>query len=248
MTIDDHDDLEGLRRCGRAVAAARDAMVDAARPGVTTFELDEVGRRVLAEHGARSAPQLAYDFPGTTCISVLPEIAHGIPSQRVLNDGDVVNIDVSAELDGYWTDTGVTVAIGDAGPDAGRLIETTREAQRLAMQAARAGAPLRSVGRAAARHARRNGYTTVANLTGHGVGRFIHEPPSVATVACAGDGAPLVEGLVLAIEPFLSTGATHAHEADDGWTLHVRDASLVAQVEHTIVVTNGEPLVLTAPG
>ncbi len=246
MTIDDQDDLDGLQRCGRAVAAARDAMVEAARPGITTLDLDEVGRRVLAEHGARSAPQLAYDFPGTTCISVLPEIAHGIPSKRELRDGDVVNIDVSAELDGYWTDTGVTIAIGDAGPEAERLLETTREAQRLAMGAARAGSPVRAIGRAAARHARRNGYTTIANLTGHGVGQFIHEPPSIATVACAGDGVALVEGLVLAVEPFLSTRATIAHEADDGWTLHVRDESLVAQLEHTIVVTDGEPLVLTA--
>lgn len=246
MTIDDQDDLDGLWRCGRAVAAARDAMVAAARPGVTTAELDDLGRRVLAEHGARSAPQLAYDFPGATCISVLPEVAHGIPSKRVLRDGDVVNIDVSAELDGYWTDTGITVAVGDAGPEAARLIETTREAQGLAMRAARAGSPVRAIGRAAARHARRNGYTTIANLTGHGVGRFIHEPPSIAPVSCAGDGVSLVEGLVLAVEPFLSTGATVAYEGDDGWTLDVRDGSLVAQLEHTIVVTNGEPLVLTA--
>ncbi len=246
MTVEDDDDLTGLRRSGVAVAAARDAIVAAAEPGVSTMELDALGREVLAQHGARSAPQAAYDFPGTTCLSILPEVAHGIPSARRLRDGDVLNIDVSAELDDYWTDTGITITIGSAGHPADRLIATTHLAQADAMRAARAGAPLRSIGKAARRRAKAAGFTTIANLTGHGVGRFIHEPPSVSTVANAGDGSPLWEGLVLAIEPFLSTRATHAHEADDGWTLYVRDASLVAQVEHTVVVTGGEPIVLTA--
>jgi methionyl aminopeptidase len=125
-------------------------------------------------------------------------------------------------------------------------VETTHLAQQDAMAAARVGAQLRSIGAAARRRARKAGFTTIANLTGHGVGSFIHETPTVATVACAGDGVQIHEGLVIAIEPFLSTGASIAHETDDGWTLAVRDASLVAQVEHTIVVTDGEPEVLTA--
>jgi methionyl aminopeptidase len=246
MTIDDADDLAGLRRSGTVVAAARDAMVGAATVGMTTLELDAIGRHVLDAHGARSAPQLAYEFPGTTCISILPVVAHGIPSDRRLVEGDVVNIDVSAELDGYWTDTGISIVVGEGSALARRLVETTHRAQADAMAAARAGARLRSVGAAVRKRARRAGFTTIANLTGHGVGRFIHEEPSVATVACAGDGALLHEGLVIAIEPFLSTRASLAFEGDDGWALEVRDESLVAQVEHTIVVMDGEPEVITA--
>ena len=127
MTIDHEDDVAGLRRAGRAVAEARDTMLQAAQPGVSTLELDAIGREVLGAHGARSAPQLAYDFPGTTCISVNDEIAHGIPSERRLVDGDLVNIDVSAELDGYWADTGASTSIGIASPEIARLLKTANE-------------------------------------------------------------------------------------------------------------------------
>jgi methionyl aminopeptidase len=247
MTIEHDDDLAGLRRASRAVAEARDAMLDAVAPGVTTGELDAVARSVLRAHGARSAPMLAYRFPGWTCISVNDEAAHGIPSlRRRLADGDLVNVDVSAELDGYWSDTGASAAVGQVTAEHQRLLDATRLAQADAMAAARAGRPLRHIGRAVERRARRNRFPVVANLNGHGVGRFIHEEPSVPSIEDRGDATTLWEGLVLAIEPFLSTGARAVVEAGDGWTLRTPDGSRTAQFEHTVVVTPGHPLVLTA--
>ena len=251
MTIDGDDDLQGLRRAGRAVAEARDAMLAAAEPGATTADLDAVGRSVLRAHSARSAPQLAVGFPAATCVSVNDEAAHGIPSPtRVLRAGDLVNVDVSAELDGYWADTGASAPVGPpeaVDPLARRLVAATREANAAALNAARAGRPLRHIGRAVQRCAHRRGFTVIANLCGHGVGGFLHEEPSVPSIEDPSDPTVLWEGLVLAVEPFLSTGAHVAVDGDDGWTLRTPDGSLSAQFEHTIVVTSGRPLVLTAP-
>src|SRR5918996_741559 len=183
MTIDGDGDLDGLRRAGRAVAEARDAMLAAVAPWVTTAELDAIGRDVLRAHGARSAPQLAVGFPAATCVSVNDEAAHGIPSRwRRLREGDLVNVDVSAELDGYWADTGASAAVGRVSPVARRLLDATRLAQRDATAAARAGRPLRHIGRAAQRRAHRHGLRVIANLCGHGVGGFLPEPPSVPSV------------------------------------------------------------------
>lgn len=247
MTIDCDDDLAGLTRAGRVVAEVRDAMLATVEPGVTTGELDELAGDLLASHGARSAPRLAYRFPGSTCISVNDEAAHGIPSRaRRLRSGDLVNIDVSAELDGYWADTGASRGVGRIGPRAEELLEATRTAQREAMAEARAGAPLRHIGRAVERRAGRHGFTVLADLCGHGVGRSIHEEPSVPGVEDRRDRTLLWEGLVIAIEPFLAMGATSSVACDDGWTLRTDDGGLVAQFEHTVVVTAGEPLVLTA--
>ncbi|QXC62234.1 type I methionyl aminopeptidase [Aquihabitans sp. G128] len=247
MTIDDVDDLAGLSAAGRVVADVRDAMLAAVEPGITTGELDAIGRGLLRATGARSAPRLAYGFPGSTCISVNHEAAHGVPSRlRPLRSGDLVNIDVSAELDGYWADTGASTAVGTATERAVELLDATRLAQADAMAAAVAGAPLRHVGRVVERRARRHGFTVVADLLGHGVGRSIHESPNVSSVEDRSDRTILWEGLVLAIEPFLAMGATHTVEGDDGWTLLTDDGGLVAQFEHTVVITDGHPLVLTA--
>lgn len=247
MTIDGADDQAGLQRVGRVVAEARDAMLAAVSPGVSTGALDAIGRDVLRRHGARSAPRLAYGFPGVTCISVNDEAAHGVPSGlRRLREGDLVNVDVSAELDGYWADTGASVPVGEVSDEAACLVAATRQAQLDAMAQARAGRPLRNLGRAVQRRARQEGFTVIANLAGHGVGRSIHEPPSVPSVEVPSDRQVLWEGLVVAIEPFLSTGATYAVEASDGWTLRTPDGSLAAQYEHTVIVTKGQPLVVTA--
>lgn len=237
MTIDDVDDLARLSAAGRVVADVRDAMLDAIEPGITTGELDALGRGLLRAAGARSAPRLAYGFPGSTCISVNHEAAHGVPSRlRQLRSGDLVNVDVSAELDGYWADTGASIAVGTP----------SERAQRDAMAVATAGAPLHHVGRAVERRARRHGFTVLADLCGHGVGRSIHEAPQVSSVEDRDDPTILWEGLVLAIEPFLAMGATHTVTADDGWTLLTDNRGLAAQFEHTVVVTDGHPLVLTA--
>lgn len=246
VTIDSETDLDGLRRTAEVVAEARDAMLAAVTPGVSTGDLDAVGRAVLRRHGARSAPR-SVGFPAATCISVNDEAAHGIPSgRRELRAGDLVNIDVSAELDGYWADTGASVPVGQVSPDAARLVEATRLAQQDAMAAARAGSPLSHIGRAVQRRADRHGFSVLSNLCGHGVGGGLHEPPTVPSIENPADRTTLWEGLVLAIEPFLTTGATYAVEGEDGWTLRTPDGSLAAQYEHTVVVTNGHPLVLTA--
>jgi methionyl aminopeptidase len=244
MTIDHEDDLERLRLAGRAVAEARDAMLAAVAPGTSTGELDAIGRGVLRDHGARPAPPTV-GFPAATCVSINEEAAHGIPSPfRRLSAGDLVNVDVSASVDGYFADTGASAPVGATSPIARRLLEASRSANRDAVAAARAGQPMRHIGRAVQRRARRHGFSVIANLCGHGIGRRLHEPPSVPGIEDPRDDTVLWEGLVLAIEPFLSTGATYAIEADDGWTLQT-PGNLAAQFEHTVVITNGAPLVLT---
>jgi methionyl aminopeptidase len=246
MSIEGPNDLEGLQRAGAAVAEARDTMMQAVRPGISTLELDLLGRDVLLKHGARSAPKLAYDFPGWTCISVNADLAHGIPSRdKVLCEGDLVNIDVSAELDGYWADSGASVPVGQVAPRARQLLWATRQALTEAMDVARAGQPLNTIGRAVEGRAKRHGFRVVRNIGGHGVGRHIHEAPHVANHFDKKAKQPLWEGLVLTIEPFLTLGASMVVEADDGWTLRTPDGSLGAQFEHTMVVTKGAPIQLT---
>jgi len=247
MTINHQSDIEALKLIGAVVAEARDTMGAAVEPGMTTADLDAIGREVLAKHGARSAPQLAYKFPAATCISVNDEIAHGIPSpKRRLNAGDLVNIDVSAELDGYWADTGASFAVGRASARDLELLAVTKQALHDGMHEARAGNALREIGRAVEKRAHRSGFHVVRNLCGHGVGRFIHEPPSVPNTKLEGSRQRLWEGLVITIEPFLTTSATSYYEADDGWTLRTPDGSRGAQFEHTLVITSGAPLVMTA--
>lgn len=246
MSIDGDHDIEGLRCAGAAVAEARDAMARQIRPGITTAELDEIGREALARRGARSAPQLAYGFPGTTCISVNDEVAHGIPSAtRVLQEGDLVNIDVSAELDGYWADTGASYPVGTVSARARYLLHATREALNAAIAEARAGQLIIRIGRAVQQCARRYGLRVIRNLGGHGVGRHIHEEPPVPNFPDSRNHARLHEGLVITIEPFLTTGATRAVEAEDGWTLRTLDGSLGAQFEHTLIITRGRPIIVT---
>ena len=246
MTIEGEDDVLGLRRAGKACADALRTMSAAVRPGVSTAELDAIGAEVLRRHGASSAPQKAYGFPGATCISVNDALAHGIPSRRtVLRDGDLVNIDVSAELDGYWADTGASFAVGTVSASRRALLTATRHALDDAMRVARAGTRMREIGRAIVRRARKHRLSIVRSLAGHGVGRHIHEPPSVPNVP-DGAGGRLWEGLVMTIEPFLTLGATDVYEDADGWTLRTPDGSVGAQFEHTLIVTRGAPIVVTA--
>ncbi|MET0533949.1 MAG: type I methionyl aminopeptidase [Steroidobacter sp.] len=246
MSVDGTHDIEALKRIGAIVAEARDVMGARVAPGVTTAELDAIGKEVLDRHGARSAPQLAYNFPGVTCISVNDDIAHGVPTaERVLREGDLVNIDVSAELDGYWADTGASFPVGAVSAEAQELLQATRLALTDAMNEARAGALINRIGRAVERRARRCGFRVVRNLCGHGVGRYIHEEPSVPNTFNRLDRSVLREGQVITIEPFLTTGATIAVTGSDGWTLCTPDGSLGAQFEHTLIITRGRPIVVT---
>ena len=245
MTIDNDEDLTALKEVGAIVRETIDEMGRAVRPGITTAELDEIGAAALARHGARSAPRLAYGFPGDTCISINDEAAHGIPGDRALTEGDLVNIDVSAERNGYWADTGASFPVGRVPEAATRLLDSTREALKRAIYTARAGRPINAIGKAVEAVAKRGGYNIVEGLNGHGVGRFIHEPPTVSNTYDRAARQKLSRGLVITIEPFLTPGNGRMVEADDGWTLKTADGALSAQFEHTIVVTKGVPLVLT---
>lgn len=249
MSIQSENDLIALRTIGRIVANCLQAMGQALEPGMTTRELDEIGRAYLELHGANSAPRLSYNFPGTTCISVNEQAAHGIPGDRVLAASDLVNIDVSAELDGYFADTGGSFIIPPESLLKKNLCLATRRALDLAIQEARAGKPLNSIGRAIETHALRNHLTVIENIGSHGVGRALHEEPGfIPGYFDPKDKRILKENLVITIEPFLSTGAREVFETGDGWTLATSKRYLTAQYEHTMVITKGLPLIMTLPG
>ena len=245
MSVDTPEELAALKAAGRVVADALRAMEQAVSPGVSTAELDAIGAAVFARAGARSGPQLDYDFPGVNCISVNDEAVHGIPGPRRLRDGDLVKLDVTAELDGFYADACVSVAVGQAKPEAARLAQTARLALGQAMRAASAGAPLNAIGAAVEAVVRARGHAVCANLMGHGIGRRIHEPPDVPNLYVRKLRQPLTEGLVLTLEPIISAGSGAVRETGDGWTIATADGALSAHFEHTVVITGGEPLILT---
>jgi methionyl aminopeptidase len=248
MSIETAEELERLRAVGRVVARAMRAMREQVRAGVSTAELDEVGAKVFRAAGARSGPQLDYGFPGWNCISVNDEAVHGVPGKRRLRAGDLVKLDVTAELDGFYADACVSVPVGKARPEAVRLARSARAALADGMAAARAGAPLNAIGKAVERKVKSGGHSVCAELLGHGIGRQIHEAPSVPAVYVPWMSEPLTEGLVLTIEPIIAAGSGAVREAGDGWTMRTSDGTLSAHAEHTMVITAGEPIVLTAGG
>jgi methionyl aminopeptidase len=246
MTIETQEDVVALKRIGRIVSLTLQRMLDAAQPGMTTRELDRLGERWLAEHGARSAPQLTYGFPGATCISINEEAAHGIPGERVIRAGDVLNIDVSAELDGYFADTGGTTVVPPTTAQKTRLCHATRTALAQAMKQARAGQPINAIGAAIERTAKAYGFKVIENLGSHGVGRALHEAPEhIPGYFDPSDQRMLHEGMVITIEPFLSTKSRTVTETGDGWTLAGAGGNLSAQYEHTMIITRGAPIVVT---
>ena len=246
MSVDTPDDLRGLRAAGQVVAQTIRAMRRGVRPGITTAELDAIARREFARAGARSGPQIDYGFPGTTCISVNDEAVHGIPGRRRLRRGDLVKLDVTAELDGFYADACRTVAGGDARPQALKLIRASEQALDAALKVVRTGVALNEIGATVQRLVRARGFSVCDGLMGHGIGRRIHEEPGVPNNYGPLLRRPLTEGLVITIEPLVAAGGPGVRMSRDGWTVHTADASLSAHVEHTIVVRDGAPLVLTA--
>jgi methionyl aminopeptidase len=231
VTVSSKSDLAALERVGALVAQALQLMERETRPGLSTAQLDAIGERFLRQHGARSAPQLSYDFPGFTCLSVNDQIVHGVPGPRVLAPGDVVKIDVTAELDGY---------VADAA-----LRKCAHRAFDRAMAVARAGTPIREIGRVVEEEVKRHDFAVVREMCGHGVGRSIHETPSVPNYYSMLTRGVLTEGMVLAVEPIISARAARVIEEPDGWTLRTDNGSLAAHHEHTVVIRRGEPLVIT---
>ena len=246
MSIDSDDDLQALRRIGRLVAEALAAMERAVAPGITTADLDAIGAAVLTAAGARSAPQLVYGFPGFNLLSVNDEIVHGIPGRRRLAAGDVLKLDVTAELDGYIADAARTIVLPPSRSVARRLRNAARIAFDRASAIARAGQLVSSIGQEVERSVRTDGFSVVRALSGHGVGRTIHEPPTVLNYFDKRQRDVLTEGLVLTIEPIISERPCRIVDDADGWTMRTSNGSLSAHYEETIVITHGAPIVLTA--
>ena len=246
MTIGNEDQLEKLRHVGQVVAATMTAMAKAMEPGMTTKELDALGRALLEREGARPAPESTYRFPGATCISVSPAIAHGIPGDQVLRAGDLVNIDVSADIDGFYADTGGSFTIPPVREKIERLCRDGKRAMWTGIKAVKTGGKLNEIGRAIQTFADKNRYTLIRNLASHGVGGALHEEPGhIPTWFEPRDTRRIQEGLVFTIEPFLSTGSHLAIDGDDDWTLFADGGHATVQYEHTLVATSRGPVVLT---
>ena len=248
MTITTDEQLEKLKAIGRICAVARDAMAAAMRPGMTTLELDEIGAKILAEHGALSAPIVTYDFPGATCISVNEEIAHGIPGDRVLHEGDLVNIDVSAALNGVFADCGASYVLGKGDKRLDALCRDGKKAMWAGINAVRSGVPLADIGTAIGKVAKKGGYTLIKNLASHGVGDSLHdEPGEIPTWPDRSERRRIGNGLVFTIEPFLSMGGQFAAQKsdDDEWTLVADPMAPCVQYEHTVVATPKGAIVVT---
>lgn len=249
MTITKEEELDGLKEIGRIVAETIQSMARAMEPGMTTAELDRIGAELLAREGAVSAPQSTYDFPGVTCISVNEEIAHGIPGNRVIAAGDLVNIDVSASKDGYFADTGASFRVPPVRPSLDRLCRDGRRAMQIGIAQIGTDRPIAAIGNAIGRFAEAKGYTLIRNLASHGVGQSLHEyPTEIATWPNRSDRRRMTKGMVLTVEPFLSTGGLWARDGADGWTLYSEPSAPVVQYEHTVVATDRGAIIVTLPG
>ncbi|MFC4639843.1 type I methionyl aminopeptidase [Deinococcus hohokamensis] len=247
MTINTEAEWRGMQRAGQVVAETLRTLKAAIHPGVTPAELDALAGQVFGRHGARSAPRMTYNAPVNVFVSVNDDIVHGLPTRRPLEAGDVVSLDVTPWVDGYIADAAVTVAVPPASSVALRLIDCTEAAFQAGMAAAQAGRPVNAIGRAIENEVKRRGFTVLRELFGHGVGRAIHEEPNVPNYHRPRDRQILHEGLVIAVEPMVSTGRSHrVRTRRDGWTLSTTDGGLAAHFEHTVMITKDRPLILTA--
>jgi methionyl aminopeptidase len=245
MSIKSEADWRGLRRAADVARETLDALEAHVRPGITTGELDAVASAIFKKRGARSAPALVYGFPGTVLISVNDEIVHGVPGTRELRSGDLVKLDVTVERDGYISDAARSVIVDTGSQAAARLRACAIAAFDASLAVARAGNKISDIGRVVEREVRARGFSVVRGLSGHGVGRTIHEPPTVHNHYVP-SRALLEDGMVLTIEPLISAGSADVVTAEDGWTLRTSDGSLAAHHEHTLVITKGAPVLLTA--
>lgn len=247
MTLNNEQDLHMLQAVGQMVAETLQCMRQAAQPGMTTAELDAIGAACLRERGARSAPQLTYGFPGATCISISPAVAHGIPGAYVLKAGDLVNIDVSAEWKGYFADTGASFCLPGASPERQQLCQQGEAILAEVIPTLRPGMELRAIGRKFEALAKRAGLFILRELGGHGVGRALHEEPGfIAAHYQRHDRRRLHKGQVITLEPFLALGRDRVVEGRDGWTLATALGHDAVQFEHSLVITEQQPIVLTA--
>ncbi|WP_394861666.1 type I methionyl aminopeptidase [Staphylococcus hominis] len=247
MIVKTDEELQALKEIGYICAKVRDTMQEATKPGITTKELDNIAKELFEEHGAISAPIHDEKFPGQTCISVNEEVAHGIPGKRIIREGDLVNIDVSALKNGYYADTGISFVVGEAdNPLKQKVCDVALEAFDAAMAKVKPGTKLSNIGKAVHATARKNDLTVIKNLTSHGVGQSLHEAPShVMNYYDPKDKTLLKEGVVIAVEPFISSKATFVTEGKNDWAFETKDKSFVAQIEHTVIVTKDGPILTT---
>ncbi|ACU63121.1 type I methionyl aminopeptidase [Chitinophaga pinensis] len=247
MSITKESELIGMQRASEAVAYTLKEMRTYAQPGMSTKELDQYGAKILSSMGAKSAPYLTYGFPGYTCISVDNEFCHGIPSEkRILKEGDLINIDVSAELDGFWADNGGSFVLGNDIHQHQKLVDASREILRKTLDNIRGGVKIADIGHLMETEAKKRGFKVIKNLGGHGIGRGLHEEPGeLMNYKNRFDVRRFKKNSVVAIETFISTSSTYATELNDGWTMVGNKGGYMAQHEHTIVVTDGKPIILT---
>ena len=247
MSITREAELIGMQKASEAVAFTLKEMRNYAQPGMTTKQLDNYGAALLSDFGAKSAPFLTYSFPGWTCISVNNEFCHGIPSDtRILKEGDLVNIDVSAELNGYWSDNGGSFVLGEDVNGHQKLIDASKQILHKAIYNIKGGVRISDIGHLIETEAKKRGYKVIKNLTGHGIGKSLHEEPSeIANYRDRFNPTRFKKNSVVAIETFISTTSTYARTLSDEWTMVGNRGGFMAQHEHTIVVTDGKPMVLT---
>jgi methionyl aminopeptidase len=248
MSITKESELIGMQKASEAVAFTLKEMRNFAQPGITTKELDDFGGQILNDLGARSAPYLTYGFPGYTCISINNEFCHGIPSnKKILKEADLINIDVSAELDGFWSDNGGSFVLGTDINQHQKLVEASKQILHKAIHNIKGGVCIADIGLLIETEAKKRGYKVIKNLTGHGIGRSLHEEPAeIANYRDRSNVTRFKKNSVVAIETFISTTSTYAETLQDGWTMVGNKGGFMAQHEHTIVVTDGNPIILTA--
>ncbi len=247
IVLKSKSELISMRTAGHIVAVALNQVFDALEPGITTAELDDIARRAIAAEGAKPAFLGLYGFPAVACISLNAEIVHGIPSERVVSDGDLVSVDCGAIVDGYYSDHARTAVAGKSEDDERRrLVEVCRESLKRGIAEGVPGNRVGDISNAIERHVRDAGYELVREYVGHGVGRELHEAPSVPNVGSPATGPQLMNGMTIAIEPMIMTGSWETKILDDGWTVATADGSLSAHFEHTVAITDDGPEVLTS--
>jgi len=246
MSIESPEDLIALRNVGRICHLALREMAKNVRPGITTAALADIGAKVMRENGARSAPAMVYNFPAEILISLNEEAVHGIPSARRIAPGDLVKLDVTFEKNGYMGDAAITVPVPPVSDENRTLVQGTKRALHRALRVAQANRRINEIGREIEKEAHKNGLSVIRELGGHGIGRTIHEPPSIANYEDRSERGRLTAGLVITIEPILAIGAARTRVAKDGWTVSTADGGFAAHFEHTLVITEGAPILLTA--
>ncbi len=245
IAIKSDADISAMRQAGRiAGLCLRDACRMVA-PGVTTASIDQFVRKFLAENGAKASFLGYRGYPSAICISVNDEVIHGIPGRRKLRDGDVVSLDVGAYINGFHGDTAATVICGKADPEAMRLVKVTRECFYKALEFAKTGFRVTDISRAVQQHAEGAGYSVVKDYTGHGIGKALHEDPEVPNFISQRGGVRLMAGMTICVEPMINSGTDSINVLRDDWTVVTADKKLSAHYEHTILITDGEPELLT---